>query len=172
VLVQVGNHPLHFLLLWNWKSALLSMVLRGPIFLGVTIRRGWHSIFETLLVESIFCVGTAGFYGAIVQTFRNAEPEWLTGVFLALIMPMCFQVLEYGMHYLRGTPHLKVAEIISVIVSALSGLFNWYAMRQGTMLVAGEGVSLGADVKRLPFLLLEFFILKPYRFFRNLFSGK
>jgi hypothetical protein len=59
--------PLSMLLLWNWKSALLSMILRAPIFLIASIRRGWAAAFTALLTESVFCAVTVGFYGRFVQ---------------------------------------------------------------------------------------------------------
>lgn len=163
VFLGLLREPSRILRLWNWKSAVLSAVLRGPIFLVATIRHGWQSVLAALFVESVYCAVTAGFYGAIVQAFRDAEPEWLTGLFITLALPITFQVLEFGLHWLRGTPHLRAAEIASIIVSALSALFNWYAMRRGTLLVAGEGSSMSTDLRSLPRLFLEFFILIPYR---------
>jgi hypothetical protein len=140
-------------------------VLRGPIFLVAAIHRGWQSAISALLTESIFCVLTAGFYGAVVQSLRNAEPEWLTAIFLTLLMPAVFQVLEYWLHWLRGTPHLRPAEIASVVVSAVSALFNWYAMRRGALLVGVEGRKFGSDLRRLPHLIFSFLALLPRKLF-------
>jgi hypothetical protein len=163
--------PQRLLLLWNWKNAVLSLVLRGPIFLVATIHRGWQAALAALLTESIFCVVTAGFYGAIVQTLRNAEPEWLTAVFLTLVMPAIFQVMEYWLHWLRGTPHLRPAELTSVVVSAVSALFNWYAMRRGTLLVGAEAGGFGADLRRLPRLAVGFLLALPRKSVRRFKAG-
>jgi hypothetical protein len=160
-LADLLRRPQKVILLWNWKSAVLSMVLRGPIFLGATLRRGWHAAIAALLTESIFCVLSAGFYGAVVQTLRDATPLWLTLLFLTVVMPASFQVLEYELHRLRGTPHLIPAEIVSLVVSGFSALFNWYAMRRGTLLVGGEGKAFGKDVKRLPALIFGFIAVLP-----------
>jgi hypothetical protein len=149
--------------LWNWKAAVLSLVLRGPIFLAATIRRGWSAVIAALLTESVFCLISAGFYGTVVQVLRDAEPRWLTGLFLTVMIPALFQVLEYLLHWFRGTPHLGLAEATSVAVSAVSALFNWYAMRRGTLLVGEEGRSFGADVSRLPALILGFLAVLPRR---------
>lgn len=154
-------HPFQFIALWNWKSALLSLFLRGPIFLVASLRQGWRAAISALLTESIFCVISAGFYGALVQSLRDAQPLWLTGVFLTLVIPSIFQVLEYLLHWFRGTPHLRLAEIVSLIVSALSALFNWYAMRRGTLLVGNESKSFGTDVHRLPRLIIGFLAVLP-----------
>ena len=142
--------------LWNWKSALLSLILRGPIFLVATVRQGWQAALSALFTESVFCVLTAGFYGAVVQTLRSAEPMWLTLTFITLVIPALFQIFEYGLHWLRGTPHLRLVEIVSVAVSGVSALFNWYAMRRGTLLVGGEGSTFGRDLRQLPRLLFNF----------------
>jgi hypothetical protein len=155
------RHPQNVLFLWNWKAALLSLVLRGPIFLVATIRRGWQAAIAALLTESIFCVLSAGFYGAVVQSLRDAQPLWLTLLFLTLVMPASFQILEFELHRMRGTPHLIPAEIVSLIVSGFSALFNWYAMRRGTLLVGGEGKAFGKDVKSLPALILGFIAVLP-----------
>lgn len=155
------RHPQRIVLLWNWKNAFLSIILRGPIFLGAALRQGWEAALAALLTESIFCAVSAGFYGAIVQSLKDGEPQWLTGVVLAGVFPVVFQILEYVLHRFRGTPHLRVAEIISLIVSAISALFNWYAMRRGTLLVGGEGGSFGGDLRRLPRLLFGFLAALP-----------
>src|SRR5271157_892246 len=161
LLFSMLRRPQQLLLLWNWKSALLSIVLRGPIFFGAAVRHGWKAAMAALFTESIFCVLSAGFYGAVVQILKDAEPRWLTGAFLTVVMPVIFQVLEYLLHWFRGTPHLRVAAIVSLVVSAISALFNWYAMRRGTLLVGGEGGGFGGDLRRLPRLLFGFLAVLP-----------
>ncbi len=161
LLCRLLLRPQQLLLLWNWKSALLSMILRGPIFFAAAARHGWQAAMAALLAESIFCALSAGFYGAVVQILKDAEPQWLTGIFLTVAVPVTFQVLEYLLHWLRGTPHLRIAAIVSLVVSAVSALFNWYAMRRGTLLVGGEGGGFGGDLRRLPRLLLGFLAVLP-----------
>jgi hypothetical protein len=161
VLHRLVRHPQEILLLWNWKSALLSIILRAPIFLIASLRRGWEAAFSAVLTESLFCVVTAGFYGTFVQLVRNARPEWVTGLLITVLMPLAFQALEYGMHWLRGTPHLRAAEIASVVTSAVSALFNWYAMRRGALLVGGEGSDFSKDLARVPRLVVGFVVLLP-----------
>lgn len=163
VLLNQIRNPLRLLFLWNWKSALLSILLRGPIFLVATIRHGWRAAITALFTETVFCTITAGFYGAIVQDLRNAEPEWLTILFLTLVLPVIFQILEFLLHKFQGTPHLRLVEIASVIVSAFSSLFNWYVMRRGALLVGREGGSFGKDLIRLPRLFFGFLVALPHR---------
>jgi hypothetical protein len=75
--------------------------------------------------------------------------------------------LECLLHWFRGTPHLRVAVIASLVVSGISSLFNWYAMRRGALLVGGEGGSFGSDLRRLPGLLVGFVVALPQRFLRR-----
>jgi hypothetical protein len=169
LLFALLRRPQGILRLWNWKNAVLSVALRGPIFLAAAARLGWKSAITALCVEIIFCVVTAGFYGAVVQSLKDAEPRWLTAILLAGAIPLIFQVLEYWMHWLRGTPHLHIAAIVSFFAAAIAALFNWYAMRRGTLLVGGEGTGFGRDLRRLPLLLLRFFAILPRKamaFFR------
>jgi len=167
VVISLVRRPQQILWLWNWKSAVLSIVLRGPIFVAAAALQGLGAALSALFTESVFCAVTAGFYGAVVQILRNAEPEWLTILFLTTVIPALFQALEYLLHWLRGTPHLRLAEFVSVGVSAVSALFNWYAMRRGTLLVGGEGGSFGADLRRLPLLIFNFLAALPRRFARQ-----
>lgn len=162
VLLDLASHPGNVFRMWNWKSAVLSMILRGPIFLIASAQRGWEIAFGSLVTEAVFCAITAGFYGTLVQAIRNARPKWVTGLLITVLIPAGFQGVEYGMHWLRGTPHLKGAEIASVIVSVLSAWFNWYAMRRGALLVGGEGGTLGRDLLRMPLLILHF-VISPFR---------
>ena len=161
VLSNLFRHPQRVLFLWNWKAAWLSIILRGPIFLGVTIRRGFLVSASAILIECLYCAATAGFYGAFVQNLRDAQPQWLTLLFITVAIPSVFQVFEFLLHRLHGTPHLKLAEFISIGASAVSALFNWYAMRRGALLVGGEGGSFTSDLRRLPRLILSFVISGP-----------
>lgn len=124
-------------------------------------------MLAAVLVECFYCAATAGFYGALIQALRNAQPLWLTALFLTLVVPGVFQVFEAYLHWSRGTPHWRIAEMVSVIVSTVSSLFNWYAMRQGTFLVGAEGKSFGSDLRRFPMLLLSFAGFLPRYIFRK-----
>lgn len=163
--------PQRILFFWNWKSAWLSILLRAPIFLAAAASRGFAATISAVLTECFFCALSAGFYGALVQNMREAEPEWLTVLFLAVGVPAVFQVFEFLLHWFRGTPHLKAAVIVSMIVSGISALFNWYAMRRGTLLVGSEGRSFGSDLRRLPGLFFSFIAILPRRFARRKKEG-
>jgi hypothetical protein len=167
VFFQLLHRPQKLIGLWNWKSAVLSMLLRGPIFLAASLRVSLHAGLSALATESVFCAAIAGFYGAIVQCFRMAEPQWLTLLFLTVILPAIFQSLEYLLHWSQGTPHLRFAEIISVFVSGMSAAFNWYAMRHRTLLVGAQGARFTTDLRRLPLLLYNFVTTLPRAWLRR-----
>src|SRR5215467_6079399 len=162
-LLDIFHRPWMLIRLWNWKSAVLSVGLRVPIFLVATIRRGMAATLSAVITEVVFCAATAGFFGSIVQSFRSAQPQWLALLLITLILPALSQTLEYLLHLVRGTPHLRLAEIASTFVSALSALFNWYVMRRNTLLVGPEGNRFSSDLVRLPGLLLGFVTALPRR---------
>ena len=116
---------------------------------------------SAVLTESAVCAITAGFYGAIAQSLKDARPEWLVLLFLMLVVPSVFQAIEFFVHWLHGTPHLLAAEIVSLVLAAVSSLFNLYAMRRGVLLVGGEGRPFGSDLRRLPKLFMAFLIALP-----------
>jgi len=148
-------------LLWNWKSALLSVILRVPVFAVATVRRGAGVLFAAVLVEAIVCAFNAGCYAAVVQALRNRKPVWLTALIITVVLPVIGQVIEYAVHAWHQTPHRTIAVIISSMLSAVSSLFNWYAMQQGTLLVGGERSSFSLDLRRLPGILGQFLLLGP-----------
>lgn len=162
-LLDLLRRPWIIVRLWNWKAAALSLILRVPIFLAASFRGGLAAAASAVLTESAFCAAAAGFYGSIAQLFRLAQPQWLSLLLITVILPALFQALEYVLHWMRGTPHLRLAELISACVSATSALFNWYIMRRDTLLVGQEGGRFATDLARLPGLLLSFITALPRR---------
>jgi hypothetical protein len=156
------------LALWNWKSAILSICFRVPIFAILTMRKGVDAMTGAVFAEALVCAFYAGCYAAVVQYIRNRRPVWLTAFIIAVLLPAFGQVIEYEVHAWRSTPHTILAVTISSILSILSSLFNWYAMKQGTLLVGSERSSLGTDLKRFPILLWRFLLLGPRWFMQRM----
>jgi len=127
----------------------------------VTLQKGLEAVWGAASAEALVCAFNAGCYAAVVQYIRNRRPVWLTAFVIAVALPAIGQVIEYEVHAWRSTPHRIFAAIISSILSAVSSLFNWYAMRQGTLLVGNERSSLVADLRRLPMLVGRFLLLGP-----------
>ena len=100
---------------------------------------------------------TAGFYGAITQQFRHAEPRWAVAWLVGLGVPLVSHIIEFAVHWLRGTPHLRSSVIASVCFTVFSTLFNLHAMREGVLLAGAESYSLWEDLQALPRVVISFF---------------
>jgi hypothetical protein len=152
---------------WNWKAALLSAAIRGGIFFFTTLKAGARHALTATLAEAVFAAVVAGLMGAVTQRLRNATPVWLTGVIVSAGMPCILQLLQYWLHLALGTPHLKAGMMVTFIYAALAMLFNWFAMRHGTLLTAGEGRPLWRDVVGMPKMVAEFLIALPMAAWRR-----
>jgi hypothetical protein len=152
---------------WNWKSALLSSCLRSQIFLAANWRAGWDEALGAMMAEFLLRGATAGFYGALTQSFRAVEPAWQGVVTILLLLPVTAHGLELLVHWLRGTPNLGTSIAGSVCFTALSASFNWFAMRQGAFMVGRDAASLAADIRRLPELLGGFVVAGPRSLWRR-----
>ena len=84
-----------------------------------------------MFLEGLFRAFTSGFYGAITQALRNMKPLWLAIFIISVLLPGAVQVLDIGVHWLRGTPNALTGILISVLITGIASLFNWFAMRRG-----------------------------------------
>ena len=139
--------------LWNWKAALFSSNIRAVLFLLANLTAGWKSATAAMLAEFVYRAATAGFYGAITQAFRKAEPAWAGRLAAIVLLPGVSHLLESGVHVLRGTPHIITSVIASVCFTIISTLFNLYAMQRGALVVGAEARSLKSDLQRMPELI-------------------
>jgi hypothetical protein len=168
VLLRLAREPGKYLLRrWNWKSAVLSSLLRAGIFFCTNLAAGLPAAMAAMKTELVFRAITSGFYGAITESFREAEPPWIAAVAVMLLLPIANHSIEFFVHWMRGTQKLFVSIIASVIFTTLSSLFNWYAMRRGSFIVGDGRRSLGQDLLALPRLLLDFVILQPWQLLRG-----
>ena len=151
---------------WNWKSAVLSPLFRSQIFLAVNLRAGWKAALGAMAAEFAYRSLAAGFCGALTQAFRGAEPAWMAGFAVAILLPLLSHSLELLAHWLRGTPNLWASIAASVVFTAISTVFNWYAMRKGVFVVGEGSASLVADLRRIPRILFEFVVLGPVSFWK------
>jgi len=134
----------------NWKAAFFSSLIRGIIFFLANLRSGWHAAVGAMLAEWTYRALTSGFYGAITQTLGETEPEWQGAVAAMVLLPLSSHTLEFLVHWLRHTPHLKASIISSMSFTVISTLFNFCAMRRGTMVVGENCRTLGQDMKAMP----------------------
>ncbi|HEX4808990.1 MAG TPA: hypothetical protein VH325_08675, partial [Bryobacteraceae bacterium] len=55
---------------------------------------------------------------------------------------------------------------VSILVTGIASLFNWFAMRRGTLLTGGEGQSFTSDLKSLPGIIVRFVAVGPLALWR------
>ena len=162
VFVRLVRHPVkHLLHNWNWKSAVLSSLLRASLFFFTNISAGRPAAVAALKTELVFRVITSGFYGALTEAFREAEPPWAAAVAVAMLLPFANHSLELIVHWIRGTHNLFASILASVIFTAISTLFNFHLMRRGALIVGAGRSSLVSDLIRMPKLAVEFVVWLP-----------
>ena len=168
VFTGLVRHPVeHLIRRWNWKSALLSSLLRATIFFFTNLISGLHAALGAFLAELIFRGCTSGFYGAITESFSEARPAWAATLAAMVALPCMAHSLEFLVHWLRGTPKLGLSIGTSVIFTAFSTAFNLYAMRRGVLVTKGKNHSLLHDLSQVPPLLLSFVLAGPREIVRR-----
>ena len=167
VLGSLIRHPHeHLIRRWNWKSALTSAIMRAAIFFSTNITAGMRAAVGAMLAEFAYRVITSGFYGSAIQALRRAEPAWAGAVAAMVLLPLLSHSMEFVIHWLRGTPKLAASIIASVCFTAVSTLFNLYAMRRGVMIVGEERRSLWEDMRMMPRVIASFLALGPLAIWR------
>jgi len=147
---------LFFTAQWNWKSALLSAMIRGLIFLIATVRRGAAEIGVAVLVEALFSAAAAGVWGGVTQALRHAWPRWLARLIFIVLLPAAMLTLDAAAHYASGMRRMGLSLIMAAVFSMFSSMFNLHIMRRGALLIGAEGDTLGRDMARMPGLIAEF----------------
>lgn len=176
VLRNLAHHPVQIVTRWNWKTSLLGALLRASFYFTVyqASRETWIVTLTAVLVELGFRFITTGIAGAIVQSFRRAKPVWLAGLIVSISLPAFSHAVEFITHYAQEQYFYDIfaasenkgrqrAFAVSVLFSAMSALFNLFAMRHGVLLVGAgdETKTLWGDIKRLPALVGEFVTFLP-----------
>ena len=144
------------------ENSVFSAALRAPIFFSANVSAGLREATGAAIAESVFRVLTAGIYAACTQALRRAEPAWAAALVLTIAMPFSAHVLEFLLHWLRGTHNLRGSMLGSIAFTIFSTLFNWYAMRNGALLVGEEGRTFAHDMLRMPQLIAGF-LTYPFR---------
>lgn len=158
------SHPVNEVLLrWNWKSAILSALLRSPIFFAAYLaqKQGLWIATGAMLVQFAFRTFFGGVNGAILQSFSKVTPAWhaviTVPIFLAAISHLLEFVIQSAFDSVTGSQGKGGAVLFSASVSVLSAVFNLFAMRRGVLLVRDESSqSLWRDLKQMPFIAFEF----------------
>ncbi|HEU0177176.1 MAG TPA: hypothetical protein VFV58_23170 [Blastocatellia bacterium] len=154
-------NPGRLLRRWNWKTALLSGCVRGTIFFISNLGAGLGAAIGAMAVEAALFATLAGFYGALAQIFRRAQPAWAATMTVMILIPAVNHTLEYVLHYANGTKKIMAGVATSVSLSMLSSVFNLFAMRRGVLIVGDERSSLIDDLRRMPRVVFDFVMAVP-----------
>jgi hypothetical protein len=152
---------------WNWKSAALSSLLRASLFFATNLAAGMPAAIAAMKTELVFRGITSGFYGALTEAFREAQPPWTAALTVMLLLPVVNHSIELLVHWMRGTQKLLPSMVASVILTAFSTLFNFYVMRRGVLIVGAGRHSLGQDLLKLPRLVVDFVTWIPRQVIRR-----
>jgi hypothetical protein len=164
-------HPVELLVKrWNWKAAVSSSLIRATIFFFTNLTAGWHAAAGAMLTEYLYRGLTSGFYGAMTQHLSAVEPEWQAATSAMILLPVASHSLEFVVHYLRHTPNLKVSVLASMGFTVISTLFNFYAMRRGTMVVGANAPTAMEDLRAMPGVVGGFLAALPLWAWRSLRS--
>ncbi len=187
VILSLVQHPLQILTRWNWKSALMGAMLRASFYFTVykASRESWLVTMTAVLVELSFRFFTSGISGSLVQSFRRAKPAWLATTIVTISLPVFSHTIEFITHYAQEEYFANVfapsinnarqkAFAVSVLVSVISAAFNIFIMRHGVLLVGAgtETKSLWADLKSVPWLIIQFVSFLPSQIIRFLERGQ
>ena len=140
---------------------MLSSLLRASLFFATNLAAGLPAAIAAMKTELVFRGITSGFYGALTEAFREAEPPGAAALTVMLLLPVANHSVELLVHWIRGTRKLLPSILASVILTAFSTLFNFYVMRRGVLIVGSGRRSLGKDLLHLPRLAIDFVTWVP-----------
>lgn len=181
------QHPAQVITRWNWKAALLGAMLRASFYFTVykASKENWAVTLTAVLVELSFRFITSGISGALVQSFRRAQPIWLATLIVSISLPVFSHTIEFITHYgqekyfssvfpASENNSRQIAFAVSVLFSVMSALFNLFMMRHGVLLVGAgrETKTFWNDLKMIPSLVLEFVTFLPIKMMSFLKTGK
>lgn len=135
---------------------MLSSLLRASLFFATNLAAGMPAAIAAMKTELVFRGITSGFYGALTEAFREAEPPWAAALTVMFLLPVANHSIELLVHWMRGTQKLLPSIAASVVLTAISTLFNFYVMRRGVLIVGDGRHSLGKDLLKLPRLVVDF----------------
>jgi hypothetical protein len=180
---SLWDDPQRFVRHWNYKGAILSGVLRAPIFLITYLIRKealWLAVGAAML-QFAFRFVFAGIGGTLIQSFRFVEPPWKALVAVLCMVPLVSHLIEFALQisfgHITGTRDITGDAVMrSICVSVISALFTLFAMRRGIMIVGEtESKSLISDIGRLPIVIFHFIAFIPnelsYMLRRGAFVG-
>ena len=168
--LSLVRDPGLFIRHWNYKGAILSGMLRAPIFLITYLisRESLKVAIGAALVQFTFRFLFAGIGGAMIQAFRRVEPAWKALLTILLVVPVISHLFEYFVqtgfvYFTNTTNHTDEAVVRSICVSVISALFSLFIMRRNVMIVGEEGSkSLLSDIIKMPLMIFHFVMFIPH----------
>lgn len=154
----VLTHPWDvFVERWNWKAAALGAIFRGLAFALPMASLTGEGAMRSVCIEIGFRILVSGFWGSLLQAFRGAQPAWLAGLSVAIVLPATAHLLEYAALRAGHATHITTAMIVSIVVSIGSLLINFGLMRRGLLITGESGATLRSDLQRIPAALSAMF---------------
>jgi len=170
VLLCLSLNPYrHVIRRWNWKSACLSAFSRGILILLTNLSSGVPSAVGAMLAEVCYRALTTGFFSALTQAFRFAQPVWVSSVIPMILIPIIADSCEFVVHGIRGTQRLGATVAASIIFTAISTLLELFAMRRGVLVMGQDSRSFLEDLKSFPKLFIDLFS-EPWRLILSIFT--
>ncbi len=166
VLSEVVRHPVRRLVrLWNWKTAVVSVVVRASIFFTVNVTSSWNSAVDAVVTECMFRAWMSGTLASLSQAFRRVRPAWRASLVMLLALPALGHGIEFTVHSLRGTDRLYASVAVSILFSMFSCVFSYWLHRR-SVLIVGEGARpFVSDIVELPHAVYDLLVRKPLRWY-------
>ena len=102
------RHPIRQLVhQWNWKNAVFTALVRGAVFFATNLVAGVPAAVRAFAVDALFRVPLSGFYAAITQALRSAQPRWAVLMVIGVAIPTFGHTVEFLVHWLFDTPELR-----------------------------------------------------------------
>ena len=167
VLSELVRHPVRRLVRqWNWKTALVSVVLRASIFFTVNLTSSWNSAVDAVVTECMFRAWMSGTLASLSQAFRRVQPAWRASLVMLLALPALAHGIEFTVHSLRGTDRLYASVAVSILFSMFSCVFSYWLHRR-SVLIVGEGARpFVSDIVELPQAGYDLLVRRPLRWVR------
>lgn len=177
---KILRDPSLFVRHWNYKGAILSGLLRAPIFLVTYLigKEGIKLALGAAALQFVFRFLFAGLSGAMIQAFRRVEPAWKALATILLVIPLISHIFEFLIqfcfaYFTATNDHTDEAVLRSISVSLVSALFSLFIMRRDVLIVGEtESKSLFSDIKRLPALVFSFVVFIPIEIAKMLRRGQ
>ena len=135
---------------------MFSAAFRGVLCLAVAVPHG-HGAVRLVWIELAFRALVGGFWGSLLQAFRQAKPAWLAGLLAAALFPAAAHALEYLALRAGRATHIGAGMAVSIAVTVGSLLLNSFLMRRGILITGVGAATFQTDLRRLPRAVAAFF---------------